>query len=198
MACPSVSGHRFQQPPFPDEKTETQGDKGKAICISRAGGPAFGISRWVFIQTCWNDVSGPESWSPDSRSRPFAQQAAGRPDVESTCVGHPWPRRPTGACQHAAARHTEPPSLHKYLLSSDAGQNLAWLCVYKMKKADPEPAPTELTVEGRGRVRVATFRVEGAVPGEAVGAQECLTEGQGRAQGTIGLPPSLPCACSLL
>lgn len=25
-----MTGHRFQQPPFPDEKTETQGGKGKA------------------------------------------------------------------------------------------------------------------------------------------------------------------------
>lgn len=96
-------------------------------------------------------MSGPESWSPDSRSRPFAQQAASRPDIESMCVGHQWPRRPTGACQHAAARHTEPPSLHRYLLSMDSSQTLAWLCVYKMKRADPEPAPTELTVGGRGR-----------------------------------------------
>ena len=120
-------------------------------------------------------MSGPESWSPDSRSRPFARQAAGRPDVESTCVGHPWPRRPTGACQHAAARHTEPPSLHKYLLSMHAGQTLAWLCVYKMKRADPEPAPAELTVGGRGR----------HIPGSYVQGGGCCARG---GSGRSGMP----------
>lgn len=46
--------------------------------------------------------------------------------------------------------------------------------------------------KGQTRPRQLQFRVEGAVPGEAVGAQECPTEGQGRARGTTGLPPSLP------
>lgn len=83
------------------------------------------------------------------------------------CIGHPRPRRPTGAYQHAAARHraSSPP---KHRLSMDSGQTLAGLCVYEMKRADPGPAPAELLVGGRGR----------HAPGNHSSGQRAL--GQGR------------------
>lgn len=93
------------------------------------------------------------------------------------CVSHLCPRRPTGAYQHAAARHRTS-SPHKHRLSMDSGQTL---CVQ-----DEEGRP------GAGPRRASSWWKGRHVPGNHSSGQRvlCPTEGQWRAREQQGrLPP---------